>query len=240
MCFTIGWLIRVNIAPASIHCTWHKHKQTNLLQSCVVSNSVEHQRQQTQWSLRCQCWKTAEEALLLMYHLTNVCTFNKGPISVSLINSNHYLWLPCIANADIFLPYGFYLFFFLLSSFFPHLISAVAHWISTILLHMVCLSASLECRSQMCCTWLAGNTGHKNDAKNCHLCTIAQLCWAISSQLRHVSSIRKKSLSIVTSSTCPHNMVSFGPLTAEIGSTIWGTPANFNWFRVLAALLHVI
>jgi len=25
---------------------------------------------------------------------------------------------------------------------------------------------------------------------------------------------------------------------AEIGSTIWGTPANFNWFRVLAALLH--
>ena len=33
-------------------------------------------------------------------------------------------------------------------------------------------------------------------------------------------------------------MVNFGPLTAEIGSTIWGTPANFNWFRVLAALLH--
>jgi len=33
-------------------------------------------------------------------------------------------------------------------------------------------------------------------------------------------------------------MVKFGRLTAEIGSTIWGTPANFNWFRVLAALLH--
>jgi len=35
-------------------------------------------------------------------------------------------------------------------------------------------------------------------------------------------------------------MVNFGPLTAEIGSTIWGTHANFNWFRVLAALLHGI
>jgi len=25
---------------------------------------------------------------------------------------------------------------------------------------------------------------------------------------------------------------------AEIGSVVWGTPANFNGFRVLAALLH--
>jgi len=31
----------------------------------------------------------------------------------------------------------------------------------------------------------------------------------------------------------------FGPLTAEmIGSGVSGTPANFNAFRVLAALLH--
>jgi len=29
-----------------------------------------------------------------------------------------------------------------------------------------------------------------------------------------------------------------GPLTAEIGSGVWGTPANFNGFRVLASLLH--
>jgi len=33
-------------------------------------------------------------------------------------------------------------------------------------------------------------------------------------------------------------MANFGPLTAEIGLPVWGTPANFNWFRVLAALLH--
>jgi len=39
-------------------------------------------------------------------------------------------------------------------------------------------------------------------------------------------------------STCPRNMVDFGPLAAEIGPVVWGTPANFNGFRVLAALLH--
>jgi len=48
----------------------------------------------------------------------------------------------------------------------------------------------------------------------------------------------KKLLSSNMSSTCPHNMVNFGPLAAEIGLLEWGTPANFNGFRVLAALLH--
>jgi len=46
----------------------------------------------------------------------------------------------------------------------------------------------------------------------------------------------KNLLNSNTSSTC-HNMVNFGPLAAEIGLPIWGTPANFNGFRVLAALL---
>jgi len=45
-------------------------------------------------------------------------------------------------------------------------------------------------------------------------------------------------LSSNTSSTCPRNKVNFGPLSPEIGSGVWGTPANFNGFRVLAALLH--
>ena len=33
-------------------------------------------------------------------------------------------------------------------------------------------------------------------------------------------------------------MVNFRPLAAEIGPVVWGTPANFNGFRVFAALLH--
>jgi len=44
----------------------------------------------------------------------------------------------------------------------------------------------------MRCTRLAANTGRKKVAKNRHLGTIAQLCRAISSQLRHVSTIGKK------------------------------------------------
>ena len=39
---------------------------------------------------------------------------------------------------------------------------------------------------------LAENTGRKKVTKNRHLGTIPQLCRAISSQLRHVSTIGKK------------------------------------------------
>jgi len=74
---------------------------------------------------------------------------------------------------------------------------------------------------------LAGNTGRKNNAK---------IAISVSSQRRHISTIGKKLLSSNTSSTCASNMMNFGPLTTEIGSGVWGTPANF--FRVLAALLH--
>jgi len=49
---------------------------------------------------------------------------------------------------------------------------------------------------------------------------------------------RKKMLSSNISFTCLHNMVNFSLIAAEIGPVVWGTPANFNGFRVLAALLH--
>jgi len=73
-------------------------------------------------------------------------------------------------------------------------------------------------------------------AKNRHLGTTAQLRRAISSQLMNVSTIGKNLLSSNISFTCPYNMVNFGPLVAEILLLVWGTPANFNGFRVLAAL----
>ena len=80
--------------------------------------------------------------------------------------------------------------------------------------------------------------GPKNSSKNRHLGTIAQICRAICSQLRHILTIGKNLLSSNMFFTCPHNMVNFGPLAAEIDPVVWGTPANFNGFRVLAALLH--
>jgi len=48
----------------------------------------------------------------------------------------------------------------------------------------------------------------------------------------------KNLLSSNISYTCPHNMVNFSPLAAEIVSLVWGTPANINGFGILAALLH--
>ena len=95
------------------------------------------------------------------------------------------LWPPCVADAD----YIFALGFFFLLFFFPRLISAVEQSGCLPYFYTWCgLSANLECRSEMCCTWLAENTGRKNR----HLRTIAQFCWAISSQLRHVSTIGNK------------------------------------------------
>ena len=52
--------------------------------------------------------------------------------------------------------------------------------------------------------------------------------WAISLQLRHISTIGKK---LVRQQNLPH-------MSSQYGSVVWGTPANFNGFRVLAALLH--
>jgi len=51
---------------------------------------------------------------------------------------------------------------------------------------------------------------------------------------------RKK---IVKQQYLPHMSSQYGelsPLAAEICWRVWGTPANFNEFRILAALLHSI
>jgi len=41
------------------------------------------------------------------------------------------------------------------------------------------------------------------------------------------------------SSRCPHNMVNFGPLTAEIGLGVWGTPAGFaSWQHYCTAVKY--
>ena len=97
--------------------------------------------------------------------------------------------------------------------------------------HTQCgLSANLECMSEVCYTRLAEIQGGKI-TQSAHHPTTSQ---AISSELRHLSTIGKKLLNSNTSSICRHNMVNFGPPTAEIGWRVWGTPANFNGFRVTA------
>ena len=87
----------------------------------------------------------------------------------------------------------------------------------------------------MCCKAARWKYRTQKWWKNRHLSTIAQLCGAISSQLRHVSTIGKNYKAAISPPHVP--MMNFGPLAAEIISLVWGTPAN-NEFRVLAALLH--
>ena len=87
------------------------------------------------------------------------------------------------------------------------------------------LSANLECRSEMYCTRLAANTGRKKIAIS------APSHNFVGSYLRNWGMYRqseKNTLSSNNSSTCPDNMVNFGPLTAEIVSGVWGTPTNFS------------
>jgi len=80
-------------------------------------------------------------------------------------------------------------------------------------------SANLECRSEMCCMRLAGNTGRKKSPFG----TIAQLCRAISLELRQVSTIGKNLLNSNTSST---------------GTDKYGELRSTNSWDLLASLGH--
>jgi len=142
---------------------------------------------------------------------------------------NILLWPPCVADADIiFLPCGFFFFFSLpnLSRRRLDVYHTSTHGVALVRIW----DAGLK---RAACGLLK-----MQDTKNRHLGTIAQLFRAISSQLRHISTIRENLLSSNICPTCPHNMVNFGLLVAEIVSLVWGTPANFNGFHVLAVLLQ--
>jgi len=120
------------------------------------------------------------------------------------------LWPTCVADADIiFLSCGFFLLFY--SS--PNL-SGRRFDVYHTSTHGVA-SANLECRSEMCCTWLAENAGPKKSSKIRHLSTIAQICRAIFATKVCIGN-RKKIIKQQYLPTCLHNMVNFGPLAAEI------------------------
>jgi len=91
--------------------------------------------------------------------------------------------------------------------------------------------------SEMCFTRLAENTRRKKIA------ILALSHNFVGLYLRSQGIYRQSEKNLLNSnisSTCPHNMVNFGLLMADIGWRVWGTAANFNGFRVLAALLHGI
>ena len=157
--------------------------------------------------------------LIILYRQLEICSVERG-ICPNYDGCCHFsmrmretaLLRPLhVADADIiFLSCGFI--FYLLLSFFlaysqPSQIGCLPYF------HTWCgLSANLECRSETCCTRLAENTGRKNR----YLRNIAQVCRAISSQLRQYQQSWENLLSSNMSSTSLQNMVNFGPLAAEI------------------------
>ena len=127
---------------------------------------------------------------------------------------------------------------FLSFLFFPCLISAVGDWMSTILPHMVWPYCEFKMQvwnlPHFTCWKHRTQKSHQKSPSRHHCTTLSGCIFAAEACIDN----RKKILNIDTSSTCPHNMVNFGILAVEIFWRVWGTPANFNGFRVLAALLH--
>ena len=119
------------------------------------------------------------------------------------------LWSPYgIGQTIIFLPCGFFFFFFFFFAL-PQLsqIGCLPYF------HTWCgLSANLGCRSETCCTRLAENAGCKKVAKNRHLGIIAQIFRAISSRLRHVSTIGKKLIKLIKQQYLLHMSSEYGEL----------------------------
>ena len=179
--------------------------------------------------------------LWLIVHLFMVFTiFDPSPLTVCINCS--FLWPPYVTGqAIIFLPVVSIVFFFFFVFFYHFSSSNLSGHILNV--YIQCdPTANLECRSEMCCSRLAANTGRKkNVAKNRYLGTIAQLRRAVSSQLRRVSTIGKNNLlSSNISSACPHNMVNFGQLASEILCQ-FGTPLQIStgflsWKRYCTAL----
>ena len=127
----------------------------------------------------------------------------------------------CVFMAALWNRAGHYIFvlWFLLSSFYllfraysqPSQIGCLLYF------YTWCgVSANLECRSEMYCTRLAGNTGRKKIVKNSpsahHRTTLSDCIFATKAYIDN----RKKLVNGNISSICLHNMLNFGPLTAQI------------------------
>jgi len=148
----------------------------------------------------------------------------------------YFLWPPCVADADIILSsHGF----FFLSSFLCLFSSLILSRCRMDVYHTSTHDVALVWISDAGLKYAAGGSLEIQDAKIAkirHLGTIAQLSRAVSSQLRHVSTIEKHIKQQCFLHVC-RNLANFGRLT-EFGLPVWGIPANFNGFRVLSSVLQ--
>jgi len=116
------------------------------------------------------------------------------------------LWSPyVIGQTIIFFPCGFCLSFFFFSS--PNL--SDRRFDVLLYFHTWCgLSANLECMSEMCCK---GSLKIQDAKKSPFWHHRTNLSGCIRTAEAYIDNRKKNLLNIDTSSTCPRNMVNFGP-----------------------------
>ena len=174
----------------------------------------------SQWHISCinfplfcgfqhQLWKPPSHFIVRQFSLRLIfipigywttCDYLNSSFSCHM-HFKYSLWPSCVADVDIiFCSCSYYL---LLSFFFSSpILSGRRLDVYHTSTHGVAL---VRITMQV---WNVLHAAHwkyrtpKKSPKIRHLGTITQLCRAISSQLRHVSTIRKKSLNINISSTC--------------------------------------
>jgi len=125
---TFGWRRKWLKPSKNSHFRWRKWISVGLY-SNLYSISID------QYFL-CDgtCRYSIPGLFMLQANSVNISLKHAASVLVLDMHTGAFLWPPCVADVDIiFLPCGFYL----SSSFFPRLISAVADWMSTILPHMM-------------------------------------------------------------------------------------------------------
>jgi len=172
---------------SSFNSTLSQHLCQKLPKSVEVrwSYSVQHQCRFLRHSVLiiCSCFKFYQQVnkklldLVLICYISNRMETIIETISTKLAKTLILLWHHIhrevsyghpIVQAIIFCDSGFFFLFFLAYSQRLQ-IGCLPYF------HTWCgLGANLEFRTEMCCTRLAENTGHKNYAKICRLHTIAQ------------------------------------------------------------------
>ena len=162
--------------------------------------------------------------------------FGRATITLG-IGPHFQLWSPyVIGQTIIFLPCDFFLsiFFFFYSS--PNLSGHrldVYHTATHDVVLVRIQNASLKCAARGLLKVRDPKMTQKAPSGH-HLTTLSGHIFATKARIDNGKNLLHSNIS----SRCPHNMVNFRLLAAEIGPVVWGTPANFNGFRVLAALLH--
>jgi len=128
--------------------------------------------------------------------------------------------IDCIIMAALHSRCGHYIFvLWCLSSFFiPRLISAIAHWMSA---RGVAVVRILECRSEMCCTRLAGNAGPKSSPSGHRRTTLSGYIFATKVLINN----RKK---IVKQQYLLHMSSQYGEWTSAGPTNGWDLLASFG------------